>query len=1057
MEEDGLVANQQDQNVAAEKNQHVDGPDTSRPQIDSGCYSIDNSSCRPGQNGGSMVKDKVETSARVEQQDNIAVKDSEAVVTEQPLPPRPCEIEDNTPSFPVTGPPISDNGDTTANVHEKASPTQNIQNEKEELGMPHLDTQHNASGETLRVSGDKTVSLNKTTEQPNLDKLHSRTVAVQEKMKEIETKMCETRTILAHRRQDVDPATLQKIVHATCQEILKDRESLLSYAEMTGGSTCPEPAPNIRKGSPGLRDPKAAHTNLSVSTTSSASDIPSPMEDQHVSTAGEEQAEENAKCPGSVLKDDKQPEMSKVDASDSMFLESKDTQGHSAENVRTNLAKAEHTNLDSTTSSSSNILCPAEDPHQVNTALEEHTEKCPESVLKGDEKPKMSKVDTPESSCRVKESKNTQDHSTYKKEASDVTKQENDLGQMQECSDSPSQREECAPVDPLLKEQLGGLAYNLGPSDSRKNGNKQPGGERQKEILTGDKDRNKQAGDKTQNAKMSRKKKKAETQLADKKENGVLPSPAKEEGNLKSPEAETNCLETKEQSEESVKNAVVPSPVKKDQEKTKNKGQVASNNPGKNVQSEKVLSNTQKKRGQSGKPKSEVFSKNASEDKDKTGIPSNSNTQVKMKKKRRGSEEPAECGVLSQNSPKDDDPEDKEGTNRVPCITQEKTELSEEPKSDILSKDPLIMKKDPPEDKDNICIPSNSGVERGQTEKLANHEDSDDITTVKKVWRQNILPEEGDAASKKENFNKAEIHAEKKGQIVGGRKQEKNARSKRGDGKSSINLTMDSLISPLNDVGKKYDLIVQTPDSTISSYDSNRTLLEDTKTLTMVITKNWMNLKKSSLWFGFLMARSQKEEPPDMTSFLMTNVTGISMDQDALIYNVQHQYEDLLGDADEDDQDGYNPPPEWLAQEYDNIADEDLYLGSEDAIASPETAVTGPLFCSEAPDNGQMAVGGGDSICLLNNQDLRHIGDHSSQHLPTTQELPNVPVLAYELSLEEEIRHYRRVDRGMTVTVLGLGEQVVSSTRIRNPTTLQEHILQHTADKARISHNSLSL
>ncbi|XP_078703874.1 E3 ubiquitin-protein ligase RNF126-like [Branchiostoma floridae x Branchiostoma belcheri] len=52
------------------------------------------------------------------------------------------------------------------------------------------------------------------------------------------------------------------------------------------------------------------------------------------------------------------------------------------------------------------------------------------------------------------------------------------------------------------------------------------------------------------------------------------------------------------------------------------------------------------------------------------------------------------------------------------------------------------------------------------------------------------------------------------------------------------------------------------------------------------------------------------------------------------------------------------------------------------------------------------------------------------------------------MSLEEAVQRYRRTERGMTVTVLGLGEQVVSQRRVYDPTTLQEHILEHTVEEA---------
>ncbi|KAI8515535.1 hypothetical protein Bbelb_063480 [Branchiostoma belcheri] len=897
--------------------------------MDSGCYSIGPStSCDTAQSGGSLSKEEPENDGKEEQQDNIAVKDSEAVVTEQPSPPQPaCEGAAN-------------------NVQEAA---RSIQPE----------------------------------------------------------------------RNAVDTATVLKVLQETCQEMFEDMENLQSFAEMMADSTSSESLPNIKKGPPDSKNTKAVQTNPPASTTSTSNSIlmPSPSEDQDSSAAVEEQREEK--------KDEKKPGMLKDDVSESIDLEPKNTPDHSTDNVQ-------------------------EEPKAIGKeTLSLHNQK--------------------------------------------------DLDQMQQHSESPRQKEELKSSVKPMEEELGDSASNCGPSDSCKK-NKQPSvGQRQEDMPTEDQDRKKQ-GDKMM---MSHKKEK-KTESEDEKEDRVLPNKLLSNGHAseekKSPRATANNLEKKAKPEEPVKNVVVPSPRKKDQGKDKSKSEVASNNEG---QPKKVPTNSQMKSGRSAKQINSVLSKNPvkgnpPEDKDKTGIPSNNHV------KRGQSEEPKSVDLL------------KEPLKQDPLEVKDKRPQSERPKSGDL---PKKLKEDPSKVKDKTGVAEKNGVQTilPNNPRKKSHQDKDKAdhevlsnTPVKRP--QSKEPKSGDLLReppkedpsevkdktgvqavlpnnprKEVHQDKAEVQSNTK--VKGGQSEDpeksqdlsNNRATKEGhQGKDNTPPVLSNIqvnrpqpeeeeksgVLLLNKPRKlkEYELIAQTPGNTSSHEEGDKILLEeDIETLKKV--KNWMNLKIPSLLallsflFDLLRTWSHKEEPPDVTSNHKTNTATMTVpvDQDALIYNVQRQDEEVLGDSsDEDDdeeQDGYHQPV-WLAQLADDSVEdeEDLYLGSEDTIAFPEPgaaepgAAAGPMFCSEVPENGQIAVGGGVSISPFNNPS--QIGDHvhPSHHFPTAsaQGLQN----ASDMSLEEAVQRYRRTERGMTVTVLGLGEQVVSQTRVYDPTTLQEHILEHTAEQA---------
>ncbi|KAI8511946.1 Casp10p [Branchiostoma belcheri] len=99
-----------------------------------------------------------------------------------------------------------------------------------------------------------------------------------------------------------------------------------------------------------------------------------------------------------------------------------------------------------------------------------------------------------------------------------------------------------------------------------------------------------------------------------------------------------------------------------------------------------------------------------------------------------------------------------------------------------------------------------------------------------------------------------------------------------------------------------------------------------------------MNLKIPSLLallsflFDLVKAWLHKEEPPDVTSNHKTNTATVTVpvDQDALIYNVQRQDEEVLGDSsdevnEEEQLDGYHQP-EWLHLTYrDKNTNKEVY------------------------------------------------------------------------------------------------------------------------------------
>ncbi|XP_066302380.1 enolase-phosphatase E1-like [Branchiostoma lanceolatum] len=1061
----GPVANQQGLNlhVATDKNQQE--PSTSQAHEDSGCYSIDQSTSDQAQNGGSMSKGEVETSTGMEeQQDNLAVKESEAVVTEleqpSPMTQRPCEVEDNIPSFPVSGPPISENEDTTTNVQEMASPLQGTQDENAELGNPHLDTQHNASGETFTVSSDKTVSLNKTVKEPNLGKLHSRKVAIQEKLKAIETRIHEKRYILVHRGQDVDQATLKEIVCETCQEIFEDRECLLSFLETTESPTFSESAPKIRNGSPDIEfeDPKAAHSNLSVSPSSSSSNISSPAEMTESPTFSESAPKIRTDSPD--VKDHKAADTNlSVSPSSSLSnipspAEMTESPTFSESTPKQEETKVAQANLSvSTTPSSSDIPSPAEDQH-VNTVVEERTEEtadCPESVPKDDKKPEMLKDDVPKS--MVLESNYTQCHCTDKvqEEPSDGNKEGKHQAQRQLCSDSQKQMKERRSMEPLTEQ--------LGDSACCKNEDKQPGRERQKGMTIEDQGGKKQAGDKMQKPKgggMSHKKEKnAETKSGNKKKDGVFfnkplnKSQAKKE--MKEPGAATNSLEKKEKSKEPVKNgAAVSRPEKTGQEMNQNKSGVAPNNNGKNWQSKKVPSNMQEKRVESSKSKCAVLPKKSPkkdppEDRDEIGNPSNTKTKKK---------ESAKSGVLLNNRMTEDRHEDKDKAG-VPSDSLEMKSSSK----------PVNRCHDADQDRDrkkksgdmrdhgkNITPeqqkPSSLSWEPlVQGEAIVEVKD-DDITTFKKLLRQISLPEgQEDATAEEKTLIKA------KEQETTHKVSQKKPELKRASNKR------DEKLENAPTSGKQGCIVQIRGDS--SPCHGDQETPSDTEIPKRASLKTWMNRKISFLivlllaLYNFLTSWSHKDQPPDVKSY-KTNTSEIALDHvvHVQVYHMQREDQDSPPDtstADNGDNQVHDYYlPDWLVQE--DVDDDDLNLGADDPTVdhpAPITSVTVTAdLCTEGSEGGQIAVLVGGHTVQQTDEELSHASGHSSQHIhrAPTQEVQDV--LAVTCALEAELQHYRETERGISVTVLDIGGQVLDQTRIFGPTTVQEHLLMNTAARA---------
>ncbi|XP_078703503.1 uncharacterized protein LOC144928698 [Branchiostoma floridae x Branchiostoma belcheri] len=707
------VANQ-NLHVATDKNQPKTS--TSQPQMDSGCYSIGPStSCDTAQNGGSLSKEEPENDGKEEQHDNIAVKDSEAVVTEQPSPPQPaCEGAAN-------------------NVQEAA---RSIQPESTDTGTPYLDSHHNASGETLRVSSDRTVSLNKTIHEP---KLHCTNVAIREKFRAIETRMHEKRYILVDRGNAVDTATLLKVLQETCQEMFEDMENLQSFAEMMADSTSSESLPNIKKGPPDSKNTKAVQTNPPASTTSTSNSIlmPSPSEDQDANTTVEEQTEEK--------KDEKKPGMLKDDVSESIDLEPKNTPDHSTDNVQEEPKAIGKETLG---------LHNQKDLDQMQQLSESprHNEE-----LQSGEPPEEELGDSassygPSNSCKKNKQPSVgQRQDDMSTEDQDRKKQEGDKTAMSHKKEKKTESED-EKEDRVLPNKL----LSSGQASKEK---KNPGATNSLEE-------------------------KAKPEEPTK--NVVVPSPGKEDQGKDKSKSEV-ASNNEGQPKKVPTNTQVKSGQSGDQTKRVLSRNPLKENPAEDKDKTGVPSNTQVKRRQSEEPKSglpnQPFKEDPPEVKDKTGVPEKnglktilpnnprnkghkdkdkadhevlSNTQVKKPQ----SKEPEKNGVLPKKTVKEDPLEvkDKTGVAENNTVTpnnpkkgghqdKDKAEVpsnnqvkrGQSVKSGALPKEPL--KEDPPEvkdetgvpkkngvlpnnprkkhhqDKDKADVPSNTHVKRGQTEK----------------------------------------------------------------------------------------------------------------------------------------------------------------------------------------------------------------------------------------------------------------------------------------------------------------------------------------------------
>ncbi|KAI8489894.1 hypothetical protein Bbelb_322550 [Branchiostoma belcheri] len=1001
------VANQ-NLHVATDKNQPKTS--TSQPQMDSGCYSIGPSTiCDTAQNGGSLCEEESENDGKEEQQDNIAVKDSEAVVTEQPLPPQPGTTNDVQeaagPTRQVAHPEkmLKDDVSESIDLEPKNTPghsTDNVQDEPKAIGK-----------ETLGLHNQKDLDqMQKHSESPRQkEKLKSSVEPMEEELGD-SASGCGPPDSCKNKNKQPPVDQRQGDMPTEDQDRKKQEGDKMIMSHKKEKKTEAEDGQK--------EDRVLPNKLLSNVQASKEKKSPGEMTNSLEKKAKPEEPAKNVVVPSPGKKDQGKDKSKSEGASSNEGQPKK---------VPTNTQVKSGQSGDQTKGTRSKNPVkgnPPEDKDKTGIPSNNH-------VKRGQsEEPKS--VDLPKEPLKQDplEVKDKRPQSERPKSGDLPKKLKEDSSKVKDKTGVPEKNgvQTILPNNPRKKSH-----QDKDKADHEVLSNTPVKRPRSKEPKSGDLLREPPKEDPPEV--------KDKTGVAEKKVvRTVLPNNPRKEGRQDKAKVPSNTQVKRGQSEEPGKNGVLPlvhsntqvkrpqsnepksvdlptEPLKEDPPEVKDKTGVPEKNYG-------VLPNNPRKKGHQGKDKAEVLS----------------NTQVKRGK----SDEPVKNGVLPCNPAKEGH-QDKDKTP-VPSNTHVKRPQPEETKSRDL---PKKLKEDPSKVKDKTGVPEKNGVLPGNPTKKG-HQDKDKAEVPSNIHvkrPQSNEPKSGDKKALKEDPPKVKDKAgvaEDNGlnTILPNNPRKKSHKDK--DNTTPV---------PSN---------IQTPENTSSHEEGDKTLQqEDTETLKKV--KNWMNLKIPSLLallsflFDLLKAWSHKEEPPDVTSNHKTNraTVTVPVDQDALVYNVQRLDEEVLGDSsdedDEEEQDGYHQP-EWLVQADDDVEDEDLYLGSEDTIAFPEPgaaepgAAAGPMFCSEVPENGQIAVGGGVSICPFNNPS--QIGDHvhPSHHFPTAsaQGLQN----ATDMSLEEAVQRYRRTERGMTVTVLGLGEQVVSQTRVYDPTTLQEHILEHTAEQA---------
>ncbi|XP_078572688.1 uncharacterized protein LOC144859695 [Branchiostoma floridae x Branchiostoma japonicum] len=430
-----------------------------------------------------------------------------------------------------------------------------------------------------------------------------------------------------------------------------------------------------------------------------------------------------------------------------------------------------------------------------------------------------------------------------------------------------------------------------------------------------------------------------------------------------------------------------------------------------------------------------------SKNKDKAGV--SSNTQVKMGQ----TEEPAKKGIMSKNfHPVKDNGKDK---TSVPSNSQEERSRAEYP-----LKKGTLSKKSVKDDK-AVDLGQNDHCSLSREQLVQNEiivEEEDEITTLKKVLSDFILPEEQeDATAEKGTPIKAEEDEVRGSQPVcsNSKKLETVVVNKR-----------DEIEEENTSTSGKQGLIVQIRGDT--SCHGAQEMPTSTEIPKKASLKTWMNRKLSFLiavivgLYSFLTSWSHKEKPPDANSFSKTDTSGITVEHDVQIhvYHMQSEDQDTPQDQNTppdtddhgDDQVDDHNTPEWLVLE-DVDEDDDLYGGPTDEPSSTDSATVTAALCTEGPEGGQIAVdaGFGSHAVLPTDQLPATASGHCSQHLHRTPTQVVQDVLPATCALEAEIQHYRETERGISVTVLDFGGQVLGQTRIFAPTTVQEHLLEHVA------------